>query len=43
MMLDPTDETQSAMPCPTRWVDMATITKMKVAAKKINPNPKFKR
>ena len=41
VMLDPTDETKSAMPCPTRCVDIATIAKMNVARKKMNPNPKI--
>src|SRR6266487_2376005 len=40
-MLDPTDETNSAMPCPNRLVDMATIARMKVATKKTNPRPKI--
>src|SRR6266550_4743077 len=40
-MLDPTDETNSAMPCPNRLVDMATIARMKVATKKMNPKPKI--
>ena len=39
--LEPTDEIKSAMPCPTRLLDMATIAKMKVAIKKMNPNPKI--
>ena len=39
-MLDPTDETNSAIPCPNRLVDMATIARMKVATKKTNPRPK---
>jgi hypothetical protein len=42
-MPDPTDEIKSAMPCPTRWVDIATIAKMKVARKKMNPNPKIQK
>ena len=40
-MLDPTDETNSAIPCPNRLVDMATIARMKVATKKTNPRPKI--
>jgi len=43
MMPDPTDEIKSAMPCPMRWVDIATIAKMKVARKKMNPNPKIQK
>ena len=42
-MLDPTDETRRTMPCPTRLVHMATIARMKVAAKKMNPNPKIQK
>ena len=38
-MLDPTDETNNAMPCPTRLVDMATIARMKVAGKKNESKP----
>ena len=40
---EPTDETKRAMPCPTRLLDMATIAKMKVAIKKMNPNPKIQK
>jgi hypothetical protein len=36
-MLDPTDETNSAIPCPSRLVVMATIARTKVATKKTNP------
>ena len=42
-MMDPTDETSRTMPCPTRLVHMATIARMKVAAKKMNPNPKIQK
>jgi len=40
-MPDATDDTKSAMPCATRWVDMATIARTNVAMKKMNPNPKI--
>jgi len=39
--LAPIDEIKSAMPCPTRWVDIATMAKINVARKKMNPNPKI--
>src|SRR6266699_5759830 len=42
-MLHPTDETNSAMPCPNRLVDMATIARVKVATKKANPRPKIQK
>ncbi len=41
IMPDATDDTKSAMPCATRWGDMATIARTNVAMKKMNPNPKI--
>jgi hypothetical protein len=38
---DPTDETKRRRPCPSRLVDIATIARMKVATKKMNPKPKI--
>jgi hypothetical protein len=41
--IDATDEIKRAKPCPNLLVHIATIAKMNVTAKKMNPNPKIQK